>query len=127
MIDRFIECKNIDNNKLFTSVFDTMFETLAIVLTEFAVYIFQFGDQLLAGEMTIGDVLIGTEITFNRNVMWILSFIYVKIFLNMDNINNYDSYCNQQIFSVSNIIKLVFFLYYFILFVIERILGQLDI
>ena len=46
--------------------------------------------------------MLGDPFSFSRNVVaWIIAYIYVKLVINMDNINNHDIYCNQQMFSFS--------------------------
>ncbi len=126
LIDRLVVCDTIDNNKLVTSAIDAVSENLYTFLCTTTFFIMYFVFKGMEEEMSLNQMLVGNPFSFSRNLAWITAYIYVKLALNMDNINNVESYCSQQMFSPSNIIKLVLFGFYVIVFISGAVMEKLD-
>lgn len=117
LIDRLVVCSTVDNNKLVSSAIDAVSENLFTFLCTTTFFVMYYAFKGMEFEMPWNQLILGDPFGFSRNLAWIIGYIYVKLALNMDNINNLESYCSQQMFSPMNITKLVIFGFYVAFFI----------
>lgn len=128
-IDRMVVCEKVDNDKFVSSIVDTITETLFTNLCAATIFIMYFGftlSELEESEMSIAEMAIGDQLGIVRNIGWVVGFIYVKLVMNMDNINNRDFYCTQKMSSTSNIIQVSVFVFYVLVFIWMKTMEILD-
>ena len=92
LFDRYIECKTLDGNKALLTFVDTLH------LNVYATYFLYLA---LIGE----DYALSIKIP--GLILWIVAFIHGQSVFNMANVNDPETYCNPNLVSTGNIIKLI--------------------